>query len=233
MADEPAIPIELPKELIWEIDLIRRITGVEPELTELAPRRWRIAVRNERVYMDIDYRSASRGRIVWLRSGLFVDGKRRPRAKDPEHFGRIFHDPDSELPPEGAAIEPPPPSVAPETAPIVVQVPYRKLAAVAGAENVQIGRKGRRWVISISRPGRDFRMNFVQQGRKTYPAQRLIQLVVDGRDYSKQIRNQLEDAMALLVAPTVGPDAPGTTGSTEQGAGFGSVDVRRHSVMRN
>ncbi len=233
MTKPDAIPIPLPDELVREIAHLRQCVGVEPELIELAPRRWRITMRNERVYMDVDYRSASRGRISWLRSALIVDGKRRPRARDCEHFARIFHDPDNELPPAGSALEPPPPPVDPDTAPVIVQMPYRKLAQAIGADNVQIGRAGRRWVVSVSRPNADFRMNFVQQGRKTYPAKRLIQIVIDGRDYSRQVHNQLDEAVALLAAPTQGPDTPTTAGSTEQGAGFGSVGVRRHSVMRN
>jgi hypothetical protein len=233
MTDEPTAPIPLPDELTRLLAHLRQCVGVEPELVELAPRRWRIIIRNERVYMDMDYRSASRGRISRLRSALIVDGRRRPLARNCEHFARIFHDPDNELSPEGAALEPPPPAVDPATAPIIVQVPYRKMAAAVGVDNVHIGRVGRCWVISICTPKGDFRMNFVQQGRKTYPAKKLIQIVVDGRDYSHQVRNQLDEAMALLTAPAAGPDTPNTSGSPEQGAGFGSVGVRRHSVMRN
>jgi hypothetical protein len=227
------VPIPLPDELILRLNDLRKSTGVEPELTEIAPRRWRMSVRNERVYMEVDYRSAARGRIVWLRSALIVDGKRRPLARDPEHFARIFRDPDNELPPEGAQLRPPPKPANPESAPTIVRLPYLRLSSLIGAENVQVGHEGKRWVISVAMPGRDFRMNFVRQGQKVYPAQRTIELIIDGRDYTRQVNNKLEDALALLAPAGAAPEAPGTSGTADQGSGFGSVDIRRHSVMRN
>lgn len=223
---------EPPEDLIRTINWLQVNTGVEPEVVELATHRWRIIVQNERVYMEMDIRRAKRERYVWLRSALIVDGVRRQNARDSKHFVRIFHDPDNALPPEGE-LDALLPAVDPTTAPPIVRGPYMTLARRLGAENVHIGNDGRRWVIGIDGPKGGLRLRFVKAGRRTYPTKRWVQVVKDGRDYSDDVNNDLEQAMALLSAPATGPVAPGTEGATADGSGFGSVGVRRHSVMRN
>jgi len=224
---------EPPDELVDLIDWLRTATGVEPELTELATHRWRMGVRNERVYMELDVRRAKRNRYVWLRSALFIDGERRPNARDPEHFVRIFHDPDDALPPQGAVLDPMPPLVDPVTVPPAVRHVYVRLAHQLGAENVRVGHESSLWVVELSGERGGLHLRFTTIKRRTYPAKRYIQVVADGRDYSADVNNDLEQAMALLSAPATGPAVPGTEGATADGAGFGSVGVRRHSVIRN
>jgi hypothetical protein len=223
---------EVPHELADTIDFLRTATGVEPEVTELATHRWRVSVRNDRVYMELDARRAKRERFVWLRSALIVDGERRPLARDPKHFVRIFHDPDNELPPEGV-LDHMLPAVDPVTAPPAVRQIYVNLVRRLGDSNVQIGHEGRRWLIGVDGPKGGIRFRFVTVGRRTSPVKRWIQVIKDGRDYSADVNNDLEQALALLSAPATGPAVAGTEGTTSDGSGFGSVGVRRHSVMRN
>ena len=126
-----------------------------------------------------------------------------------------------------------PPAVDPTTVPPVVRQTYVRLAKSLGAENVHVGHEGKLWVIGIDGERGGLRLRFATIKRRTYPLKRYIQIVVDGRDHSADVKNDLDQAMALLTAPAAGPDAPSSEGATAEGTGFGSVGVRRHSVMRN
>jgi hypothetical protein len=225
---------EPPAELMEQVRELREGCGVDVEVTRLDTNRWRLSIRNLRVYMETDFRTAKRGRTVWLRSALYVDGERRPLARGPEHFMRIFNDPDTEA---GPAAEPDPilPQVPPDTAPAIVRHFYARLARALGAENVGVGTAGRNWQISITGKRGGLRFRFVNFGRRRVgPAGgRWIQVVIDGVDRSDEAQNDLENALAMFAAPTIGPAQPGTEGAPATGAGYDSVGVRRHSVMRN
>jgi hypothetical protein len=223
--------LPLPGELTDTIDKLREVTGLEPAVTTTAPRRWRIDVDSDRVHMDVDFRAARRDRIVWLRSTLSVDGQPRKIASSIEHLGRIFRDPDNECPDIAQADELLP-QVDPNTAPAVVRHVYASLARAVG-DAARVGNLGDKWVVSFSGPDRELQLRFLRDKRKVGQARQFIQLIVGGRDLSEQVAGRLDEALALLTAPRTGPAVAATEGETAGGEGFGSVGVRRHSVMRN
>lgn len=227
-----------PRELVDLVARLTRDTGVAPEVEEIPglERRWKLTLLNDRVQMTLIAKSANRGRYTWLKSTLVVDGQPRPIASGYRHFVRIFNDPD-ETPPERAIPDPLPPC-RPEDVPQRVASAYQRLVESLGEERVALGGGHNAWAIDITSPnGQAFmRLGFRRAKRGKPVSDMRILMIVEGRDRSREVQGSLEAALALLArqgTPNTGPTATDSGQEATSGQGYGSVGVRRHSVIRN
>lgn len=227
-----------PRELAEEAADLERDTGVTPTIEEIPglPTRWVLTHANERVRMTLTVQAAKHGRYTWLDSTLEVDGKPRPVADTYSHYVRIFNDPD-ERPPE-REIPDPLPSAAGEVMPPLVSQHYHGLVRSLSPDRVTVGHHGNEWAIDLrSEDGSSFlRLSFRKAKRGKPTADMRITLIVEGRDRSREVAGNLEAAMALLArqaTPNTGPAGQGDGQESTSGQGYGSVGVRRHSVIRN
>lgn len=228
-----------PAELAELIADLERDTGVAPMVEEIrgAERRWLITMRNERVRMTITAKAAKRGRYTQVHSTLEIDGQPRPVADDYRHFVRIFNDPD-ETPPKGEIPPPPEPCDPDRPLPPTVAVYYRSLTERIPPERITLGRDRDDYVIDLrSENGSSFlRIAFLRPKRNKPPDEMGLMLIIEGRDRSREVKGDLEAALALLgkqATPNTGPGEPTAGQESTAGQGFGSVGVRRHSVIRN
>lgn len=228
-----------PAEFAELIADLERDTGVAPAVEEIrgAERRWRLTMRNERVCMTIVAKAAKRGRYIQVKSTLEVDGQPRPVAESYRHFVRIFNDPD-ETPPE-AELPPAPDPCGPDgPLPPIVAGYYRQLTGRIPAENLTLGRDGYNFVIDLRSENGNalLRIGFLRPKPHKPPDEMDLLLIIEGRDRSREVKGDLEAALALLgrqATPNTGPgEAPAGQEATT-GQGYGSVGVRRHSVIRN
>ncbi|MGH9288078.1 MAG: hypothetical protein ACRD0V_07295 [Acidimicrobiales bacterium] len=164
---------------------------------------------------------------MWAASTLEVDGQPRPLAPDADALAAVMRDPD-------AVVDlGPMPSPAPvEDAPPQVRHTFRILTGRVGdAMDVALGRDGDRWVIGLRAAAVTMRMTFHRHKRGWQPT---IRVVVGGADRSHEVNDDLEAALVLLTdAPRRPAAAAPVIGAPAEGKGFGSVDVRRHAVIRN
>lgn len=227
-----------PRELTELVADLTRDTDVTPDVEEIPgfERRWQLTLRNDRVLMTMVVKSAGRGRYAWVRSALTVDGQPRPVAESYSHFVRIFNDPD-ETPPERAVPEPLPPC-SPEGLPPMVASAYGQLAKSLGAEAVVLGHEHNHWALDIVSPnGQAFlRLSYRRPKRGKPVSDMRLTMIVEGRDRSREVRGDLDVALALLArqsTPNTGPATADSGQEATSGQGYGSVGVRRHSVIRN
>lgn len=228
----------IPAELAELVADLERDTSRTPTVEEVpgTGRRWLLTHRNDRVTMTLLCRPAKRGRYTWLNSTLTVDGEPRQVADSYEDFVRIFNDPD-ETPPERPIPEPLP-ACDPDNLPPMVASTYRRLAESLAGDRITVGHDRNTWVIDLADPsGNAFlRLEFRRYHRGKPVGDMRILLIVEGRDRSREVHGNLAAAVALMArqaTPNTGP-APGNSGQeATAGQGFGSVGVRRHSVIRN
>lgn len=225
----PGLPPGLPRELLHQVrNLVR--AGITPHVDEIGPRRWRLWARNDRVYADADYRAASRGRIVHLRGALLVDGQRRPLTHTAEELTRLMREP-GERPAPPVELEPLLPDADVAAAPGHVQHMHARLARALGGDAVRLGNRGPQWIVAVSTPRAELRMSFLRgKGRHL---DMYLRVIIDGEDVSQQVNGDLTRALAMMTVSPTGPAVEAAEGSPAAGTGFGSVGVRRHSVMRN
>lgn len=235
--DVPFIPRELGKMLAT----LRAVIDTEPEVIATATQEWRVTVRNDRVVMTLDYLNAGRGAMRWKRSTLTVDGEPRPLAANLDDFARIFRNPDGVPGGSWPAVQPdePLPPCDPNELPVVAKATYDGLAeALAGtplaAAAITVGFRHRLWVIDLDTPRVHLRFQWRPARRGRGVEQGPMRLHVDGRDASAEVGKDLAKAMQVVAAATAGQSAtPATIGAPAKGEGFGSVGVRRASVIRN
>lgn len=204
--------------------------GLDPQVEQRHARFWRITVTSDRVTVTVDFRRNPAGQLKWAGSTLTVDGEDRPLARDAAHLADIFHDPDAQT---AAPAMPPAAPVA--AAPPAVQHQYRVLVAKCGQGMVSLGRQGHDWLIGLDNDDAATRIRFSRLGgtqKKRYWMSGIV-LVIGGVDYTRQVGNDLSEALRLLGGAGQ-PEAPQSTGAPDtHGPRSNAVETRRATVIRN
>lgn len=218
----------LPTPVRNMVNRLHEATKHEPEVERIADR-WRIIMRSSRVLMTYDMKLFGRNRYERSGSTLSVDGQRRALAADFEDFVRIFADPDGQPAPAedqlGQAIDtindrsecdngpvtlPPIVPVQVADAPASIREMHAALAPqLEKLGELLVGQNGTKWVIGIDSNGVQFRMHLhqVQGGRFEQVANRPIQIVLDGIDYTDFAGGDIVKALSLLTKKP-GTNAP-------------------------
>lgn len=231
----------LPTRVREDADMLRVSCDVEPVITRIAVDRWRITITNTRVTMTLDLRQTRPGRCVWVTSTLTVDGVRRELTHGPEHFARVFKDPDNELdrriniPPASTVLETQPVADAPKTVRSAYQMAVDQLG---DGLDIQVGTSGPGyWAVTVNGTAGILRMNYyiTESGRCVSPEDHPFDLIVNGEDRTAEMGGRMDRAMALLAGT---PRENSSTPSSPVAAGAGaartnSVEVRRAAVIRN
>jgi hypothetical protein len=227
---------EIPDRVQRFADHVVEGVGLAPTV-ELVAGYWLIMLTTPRVVATARFkRSSGRGgRWFWHDGTLLVDGEPRPTTRSMEELASLIADPDG----RAAAPAPLPASEPPGSAPAAVQRDFWAIARKLGTDAVTVGRDGKRWVVALelTKPNgatASLRINYANHAHRWHPDPRHpFTLILDGRDHTSQINN-LAEAMALMAGQSEPgePDTGGVAG-TAAATGFGSVDVRRHSVIRN
>lgn len=225
MTNPDQVPVRV-QELAQDI---RAKLSIEP-VVEFVGKRWRVSVITERVTAIAEYKRSSGGRWFWCDGKLLVDGQLRPVADNLTHLKRIIADPDGRK----IELDPMPPVAAITDAPAVVQRDYWLIARRIGQDFITVGHTWNRWVISLDKPGAVLRMRYAKRGQLwVNDHRRPWELVVDGRDRTDEVTD-LANAMALLLDQSEpGEQGESAVGGPASGARANSVEVRRHSVIRN
>lgn len=222
--------------------------GHPATLTAIGPRRWRLTVASPRVTVETDYDHISRGRLTYRRSTLSIDGRAVPKASTYTHLRRTFLNPDN---PETAVLGEPAWTAVANLAELPAPVrAYRRQLTVAlkakgidADKHLQYQRAGRRWRILLASDQGEVALHFVQDrhnvsrphlAREVHQARQFITLTVNGVDRTAEVNNRIDLAIGMWAGVGLpGQPAPGPV-ARRQGdhLGYGSVDVRRHSVNR-
>jgi hypothetical protein len=228
--------IGIPERVQRFADHVVEVVGIEPAIESVAGY-WLITLTAPRVVATARFkRSSGRGgRWFWHDGTLLVDGEPRPVTNSMEELARLVADPDG----RAVAPAPLPASEPPGKAPAAVQRDFWAIARKLGTDAVTVGRDGKRWVVALemAKPSgatASLRINYANHAHRWNPdPYHPFTLILNGRECTSQINN-LAEAMALMADQSE-PGEPGTGPATgpAQGAGFDSVDVRRHSVIRN
>jgi hypothetical protein len=228
--------IGIPERVQRFADNVVETVGIEPAI-EFVAGYWLITLTAPRVVATARFKhSRGRGgRWSWHDGTLTVDGEPRPVTNSMEELARLVADPDG----RAAAPAPLPASEPPGKAPAAVQRDFWAIARKLGTDAVTVGCDGKRWVVALemTKPSgatASLRINYANHAHRWIPdPYRPFTLILDGRDRTSEINN-LAEAMALMAGQSE-PGEPGTGGvaGAAEATGFGSVDVRRHSVIRN
>ena len=223
--------IGIPERVQSFADEATRVTGVECSIESVSGY-WRVTIEVPRVVATARFRHTRGrgGRWSWCDGTLLVDGQPRPTTKTFQQLARLIADPDCHAEP----LEPLAASEPPRNAPAAVQRDFWAIARRLGHDVVTLGLDGNDWVIALESPGKALRNRYLPHAGRWLPdPYQPFTVVVDGRDRTPEI-NDLAGALALLMDQSE-PGEPGSGAATgpATGTGFGSVDVRRHSVIRN
>lgn len=243
----------LPRNVRRLVDDLTRDTGVVPTVERVDTRTIRLVHRNERVYMDMDFRTtAGRSRYLNMHSTLVVDGERVNLADNYREYVRIFqgaepsefahshrmrhaHAPDVEKLPEDFSV------------PAIVRHAYGNMRVALERisrddpevrEKITIGvyRRGDALVVrSVTANGNILDQNFVQYGGCygwSFAGKSFEVFKPDGTAVWFPISEITEAINALAGTPSAGAGtAPSTQGSPNPGHSR-SAQMRRDTVIR-
>lgn len=222
------------------MDELERLTGTRPTVGRPATNRWRIEMRNPRVFAYADFKISPGGRCVQAGTALHIDGERVENANGYAHFARIFtaDDPWSEVQekviepiPIGDPIEP----INVEDAPPAVRAGYTDLVRglPAGTE-VTVGMgNGYYWSVTAQVGVATIRLNFYNGKPVKLSSRTPIQIMVAGVDRTSEIQGRLDRALAMMTGqPGEQISATPTIGASPA-ARSNAVETRRATVIRN
>lgn len=92
LCSQPSQPF-IPREVRRQAGELAEATGHDPHIEQLNDTRWRLTMRNERVFMTMDFRRVGPGRYRWAGSTLEVDGQPRPLAAGLREFTKLWRAP--------------------------------------------------------------------------------------------------------------------------------------------
>lgn len=231
----------LPGEVRHTYDEIVKGTGVEPDIERRDNgRRYRLAVNSDRVRMQIDYKLTGR-RWVWAASQLYVDGVQRPIMKTPQHFYRLWHDPDSDGYPRADPADEPPIEPYPlEDAPEDLRVFVERLRTRFEGREGKVLTFGRHPdgtpVVHVDNreTGGTLLLRLERVGPTWFPSH--LRLTRGGYDRTSEAGGSFEEALRLLLGDWRGPAVMPSGGPKVRGASDAqrntSVDVRKQTVIR-
>lgn len=81
---------------------IRAATGIEPDVTSVDRRTYRLTASTDRVTLTIDYRMRKDGSYRPASSALTVDEQPAPLAEDLEHLAAVLANPDTAFTPHSS-----------------------------------------------------------------------------------------------------------------------------------
>lgn len=202
---------------------------------------WTILIENKRIKCTVDFKRNSSRKVVWVGSELWVDGEKRPNVSSHHAFVRLFNDPDSDPEIKPKWTPDPAPEERPfEDAPVVAQNVYNQLAkkinALAELDGlVKIGFEDNQWVVFLITEMEDLRFWFENPGQGWKPRHvKPVTLVIEGHDYSAEIKNGMLDVIRLLTTrPGAMMPEPGGPRRPEDAKRNVSVQTRRATVIRN
>jgi len=200
-------------------------------LTQPQPRLWRITAASERVVLQ-----AELDRDMLLESLVSIDGRPPVAMSYAPDIADAFYAPDAVL----AGRRPMPVGVAIWTAPDLVRRDSRPIRAFACSDDVigqlghpltvNVGRIGRRWTLGADVGDVVLRMNWCPGARGSWmrPARRHLEILVDGKDVTPQVRSQ-GGAVGVLASAL---NAAGQVGGSSRAATTNSTQVRGSVVRR-
>lgn len=240
-----AIPADIPPAVAEQVNDVRD-AGLSPQVERLHYRLWRITVRDDRVHAYADYRPDRHGVFRWVHGRLTVDGTEYPRT-DPDVIATIMADPDAFLARRVADVPAMPDPQPLNQAPAVVRHTYATMRGRLTEKDEQLrvllGRTpGGKWVIGVDfNDTSGMRVTFERTGKTRWNMARTkpIQLIVFGKDLTREAGSDLATALALATtnlaggAPTAATPKAGTSSASSTAATRpNSVMVRNTTVIR-
>lgn len=214
---------------------VQKTIGEEPQIEQIAPLTWRIALTGKRITASADFRSAL-GKTKYVGGALVVDGESRPAVGWPEL--RILWDQHERPASDRASLDPMPPLPADARMPAEVRQLHDQLdSALAGKAPVMAGYDGR-WVIGVDGPDGDgVRFTFERTahgGHWTLAGKRPIQIIAAGNDLSAEVGRDAAKAMAALTQgfPGTGDAVKGPGPKPSHGARDNGIEFRKGNVIR-
>lgn len=225
-----------PKTVRSYARYVQEAIGEEPQISQLSPTEWRVALIGAHVTASADFRSAL-GKTRWVSGALAVDGKTRPTTGDFRKLRALWDKYERSAAAEPSRLEPVPPLPADARMPSEARQLHDQLTeAVAGKVPVQAGYDGR-WVIGVDGSGRDglrFIFTRIAHGRWTLARDRPIQVIAGGRDVSAEVGRDVAKAIAALTQahPETGSPAAAPPVTPSRGKRDIGIEMRKGNVIR-
>lgn len=227
----------LPRVVRIEADKARAAVRLTPTV-ERDGNSWTLIVASERVTATATYQRQGKGRVKWVSGSLTVDGEDRPLARTYNQLARILHDPDSAQHAATASSPRLPPLITTADAPPLVSSHYHQtVTAIGGHAEIQLHGTRNRWTIALNSPQATLRVHYrrIRRGSPIgYDPRQPFHIIINGEDRTHEAAGDLTRAIRLAsVALSTHADNLTPSGAPSAAARSNSVEIRRHSVMRN
>lgn len=227
----------LPRVVRIEADKVHAAVGLTPAV-ERDGDSWTLIVASDRVTATATYQRKGKGHVKWVNGSLTVDGEDRPLARTYNQLARILHDPDRAQRAVTASSPPLPPLITPADAPPLVSSHYHQtVTAIGGRAEIRLHGTRNRWIIALTSPRATLRVHYrrIRRGSPIgYDPRQPFHIIINGEDRTDEAAGDLTRAIRLASAALRTPaDNVAPSGAPAAAARCNSVEIRRHSVMRN
>lgn len=233
--------MKVPVELRRLSQKVSHVIGIIPTITHDVAG-WRIFIKQERVYADSSWDNKGNH----MSSELLIDGTPCRVAMTVHELKDALSDPDAWMA-KGPPIDPPRivertlPSPDDETPMVVVKLQESLSKLMPKSVSMLICRHDTDWVIEIERDLALYQLIITVQGTVQVSADTedvkvslSCRLMIDGVDVSDSItRLHYMSVLDIFLGKKIMPTNVTKIGETSSAFGFGSVDIRKNSVIRN